>query len=295
MSKRKVAEIFQSMDYGPAPESSDNAQAWLATHNRTFGFFINNNFVQPKGRTMYKSVDPCTGKTLAETAMAEKSDVDDAVKAARAAFDGWSKTPGHARARHLYAIARCINKHARLFAVLESMDNGKTIRETRDCDLALVIRHFYHHAGWAQLAETEMKGYAPVGVIGQAREPAAREPAAREPASAAPTCAQVIPWNFPLLMLAWKIAPALAMGNTIVLKPAPYTSLSALLFAQARATWTPTRPAPARPSAARSCARPASQVVAEAGVPPGVINIIPGEGAVGGYLCTHPGIDKVRH
>jgi len=235
MSKRKVSEIFSSMAYGPAPEAADSAKAWIESHGGAFGHFINGAFVKPKGRKTYTSVDPCSGKALATTLVGENADIDEAVAAARAAYPSWSATPGHVRARHLYAVARCINKHHRLFAVLESMDNGKTIRETRDADLALVIRHFYHHAGWAQLFDKEMAGFAPVGVIGQ-----------------------VIPWNFPLLMLAWKIAPALAMGNTVVLKPAPYTSLSALLFAQARATWTPTRPRPRpRPSAAPSRHAPA--------------------------------------
>lgn len=243
MSKRKVSEIFSSMAYGPAPEAADSAKAWIESHGGAFGHFINGAFVKPKGRKTYTSVDPCSGKALATTLVGENADIDEAVAAARAAYPSWSATPGHVRARHLYAVARCINKHHRLFAVLESMDNGKTIRETRDADLALVIRHFYHHAGWAQLFDKEMAGFAPVGVIGQ-----------------------VIPWNFPLLMLAWKIAPALAMGNTVVLKPAPYTSLTALLFCQ---------------------------VLAEAGVPAGVVNIVTGGAEPGGYLCTHPGVDKV--
>ena len=243
MSKRKVSEIFSSMAYGPAPEAADSAKAWIESHGGAFGHFINGAFVKPKGRKTYTSVDPCSGKALATTLVGENADIDEAVAAARAAYPSWSATPGHVRARHLYAVARCINKHHRLFAVLESMDNGKTIRETRDADLALVIRHFYHHAGWAQLFDKEMAGFAPVGVIGQ-----------------------VIPWNFPLLMLAWKIAPALAMGNTVVLKPAPYTSLTALLFCQ---------------------------VLAEAGVPAGVVNIVTGGAEPGGYLCTHPDVDKV--
>ena len=243
MSKRKVAEIFETMAYGPAPEDSSPAEAWLDSHKRITGLFINNKFEHPAGRQMYEPKNPATGKVLCKSVQGTNEDVDRAVAAARKAFEGFSKTPGHVRARYLYAIARVLNKHARLMAVLESMDNGKSIRETRDADVALVIRHFYYHAGWAQLAETEMAGYSPLGVIGQ-----------------------VIPWNFPLLMLAWKIAPALAMGNCIVLKPATYTPLSAILFAQ---------------------------IVAEAGVPPGVVNILTGSGKMGGYLCNHPGIDKV--
>jgi len=243
MSKRKVAEIFETMAYGPAPEDSSSVEAWLESHGRTTGLFINNQFENPDGRKTYESKNPATGKALAKTVECTTEDVDKAVASARTAFESFSKTPGHVRARYLYAIARCLQKHHRLVAVLEAMDNGKSVRETRDADVNLVIRHFYHHAGWAQLADTEMAGYQPLGVIGQ-----------------------VIPWNFPLLMLAWKIAPALAMGNCVVLKPATYTRLSAILFAQ---------------------------IVAEAGVPPGVISILTGSGRMGGYLCNHPGVDKV--
>ena len=178
-SKRKVAEIFEKMDYGPAPESGDNVKAWVDSHGGSIGLFINNKFEKPEGRKSVQAKDPSTGKVIGSTVDGTKEDIDSAVKAARAAFGGWSKTPGHVRARYLYAIARCIQKHHRLIAVLESMDNGKSIRESRDADVALVIRHFYYHAGWAQLADTEMAGYKPLGVIGQ-----------------------VIPWNFPLLMLA---------------------------------------------------------------------------------------------
>jgi aldehyde dehydrogenase (NAD+) len=165
------------------------------------------------------------------------------VAAARAAFRTWSKTPGMVRARHLYAIARNVQKHHRLLAVLESMDNGKPIRESRDIDVPLLARHFYYYAGWAQLMETELRDYQPVGVVGQ-----------------------IIPWNFPLLMLAWKIAPAIAMGNTVVLKPASYTRLSALLFAE---------------------------IVAEAGLPPGVVNVITGSSSAGSMIVTHPDVDKI--
>ena len=170
--------------------------------------------------------------------------MDAAVAAARAAFESWGKTPGHVRARYLYAIARHIQKHSRLLAVLESLDNGKTIRETRDLDIPLVARHFYYHAGWAQLMAAELPGYEPVGVVGQ-----------------------IIPWNFPLLMMAWKIAPALAMGNTVVLKPARYTPLTALKFAE---------------------------ICQEVGLPPGVVNILTGEAAqVGEALVRHPDINKI--
>lgn len=239
----RVAEIFKTMAYGPAPEAADVAQAWLEGHGRKFGAFVDNQWRLGEGARLLEVNAPATGQTLAQVLDASAGDVDAAVAAARAAFVGWRETSGHIRARYLYAIARNIQKHARLFAVLESLDNGKPIRESRDLDIPLVVRHFYHHAGWAQLMAHELPGYGPVGVVGQ-----------------------VIPWNFPLLMLAWKIAPALAMGNTVVLKPAPYTPLTALLFAE---------------------------VVAEAGLPAGVVNIVPGGDEAGAAVVAHPDIDKV--
>jgi aldehyde dehydrogenase (NAD+) len=238
-----VLEAFETMEYGPAPESPSSADAWLDDHGRKFGLFINNQWVTPKGAGYYTSLNPANGEKLGETVQAGQKDVDAAVAAARQAFQTWSKTPGVVRARFLYAIARNIQKHHRLLAVLESMDNGKPLRESRDIDVPLLARHFFYHAGWAQLMETELRDYQPVGVIGQ-----------------------IIPWNFPLLMLAWKIAPAIAMGNTVVLKPASYTRLSALLFAE---------------------------VVAEAGLPPGVINVITGSSQAGTMLVTHPDVDKI--
>src|SRR5690554_3373791 len=238
-----VKEYFETMEYGPAPESADPANAWLDQHERRFGLFINNQWVEPSTGEYYANINPATGERLAETAQAGEEDVNAAVAAARAAFKTWSKTPGHIRARYLYSIARHIQKHARLLAVLETMDNGKPIRESRDIDVPLVARHFYYHAGWAQLMETELPDYQPVGVVGQ-----------------------IIPWNFPLLMLAWKIAPAIAMGNTVVLKPASYTRLTALLFAQ---------------------------IVAEAGLPPGVVNIVTGSSRMGSMLVQHPDVDKI--
>ncbi len=239
----KVAEILKTMEYGPAPESPEAVNAWLADHERKFGLFINNRWVFPENPSYYAGYNPATNELLAETVQAGQAEVDAAVAAARQAFQGWSQTPGHERARYLYAIARNIQKHHRLLAVLESMDNGKPIRESRDIDVPLLARHFYYHAGWAQLMETELADYQPVGVVGQ-----------------------IIPWNFPLLMLAWKIAPAIAMGNTVVLKPASYTRLSALMFAE---------------------------VVAEAGLPPGVINIITGSSKAGTMLVEHPDVDKI--
>jgi aldehyde dehydrogenase (NAD+) len=236
-----VRDIFETMDYGPAPEAAGEAEAWLDAHGRRFGLFIGGRFTAT-GAT-FESRNPATAEVLAEVTQATAADVDAAVRAARKAQGAWAKAGGHARARVLYALARLVQKHARLFAVLETMDNGKPIRESRDIDVPLVARHFYFHAGMAQLMEAELPDRAPVGV-----------------------CGQIIPWNFPLLMLAWKLAPALAMGNTVVLKPAEYTSLTALLFA--------------------SLAR-------EAGVPKGVINIVTGDGAVGEMIVGHPGIDKI--
>ncbi|NWF67605.1 MAG: aldehyde dehydrogenase family protein [Chloroflexi bacterium] len=239
----KVAEIFETLSYGPAPESAAAANAWLDEHKRKFDLFINNQWHAPKDGQYFATRNPATGDTLAEVADAGAADVDAAYQAARAAFEAWRKQSGHTRARYLYAIARGIQKHQRLLAVIESLDNGKPIRESRDLDVPLVARHFYHHAGWAQLMEQELPGYQPVGVVGQ-----------------------IIPWNFPLLMLAWKIAPAIAMGNTVVIKPAPYTPLSALLFAE---------------------------IVAEAGLPPGVINIVTGGDKSGAAIVEHAGFDKI--
>jgi aldehyde dehydrogenase (NAD+) len=238
-----ILEVFKTMDYGPAPESASAVQAWLEGHDRKFGLFINNEWVHPEGASYYTSYNPADGSTLAETVQASAAEVDQAVSSARQAFQTWSQTPGTERARCLYAIARNIQKHHRLLAVLESMDNGKPIRESRDIDVPLLARHFYYHAGWSQLMETELKDYQSVGVVGQ-----------------------IIPWNFPLLMLGWKIAPAIAMGNTVVLKPASYTRLTALLFAE---------------------------IVAEAGLPPGVVNVVTGSSKAGTMIVEHPDIDKV--
>jgi len=238
-----VGEIFSSMEYGPAPESDKIATNWLEDHNRQFGLFINNEWVHPEGRKVYETKSPATGKTLAGTTQGNGEDVDKAVTAAREAHGTWSKLTGHERAKHLYSIARHVQKHARLVAVVEALDNGKSIRETRDADTAVVIRHLYHHAGWADLMEEEMSGWTSVGVIGA-----------------------IVPWNFPLMLLVWKVAPALAMGNTVVLKPATYTRLSALLFAE---------------------------ICAEAGLPAGVFNVVTGGGAMGQVLAEHPEVDKV--
>jgi len=238
-----VAEIFETMEYGPAPESAAAAMEWIARHQGVFGLFIGGAWRAGAAGETFQTSDPAAGGALARIAQAGTADVDAAVEAARAAQLGWWKLGAHGRARYLYALARQVQKQARLFAVLESLDNGKPIRETRDIDIPLVVRHFYHHAGWAQLMPSELPDYQPLGVIGQ-----------------------IIPWNFPLLMLAWKIAPALAMGNTVVLKPAEYTPLTALLF---------------------------GEICAEIGLPPGVINILTGDGSTGALLTHHPGIDKI--
>ena len=237
-----IPEIFENMTYGPAPEAAAPAHAWLDQHGRRFGLFIGGRWTAPGSET-FETLNPATAKPLARLTQASAAEVDRAVRAARGAQAGWWELGGHARARYLYALARQIQKHSRLFAVLESLDNGKPIRESRDIDVPLVARHFYYHAGWAQLMARELPGRAPVGVIGQ-----------------------IIPWNFPLLMLAWKIAPALAMGNTVVLKPAEFTSLTALRFAE---------------------------LCADVGLPPGVVNIVTGDGRTGEALVTHPDVDKI--
>jgi aldehyde dehydrogenase (NAD+) len=237
----KVAEIFETLEYGPAPEAAGPALDWLAAHGKKFGHFIDGGFTKP-GKT-FASNNPANGEKLADISEAGKPEVEKAVKAARAAFPGWSQLTGFERAKYLYAIARQIQKESRLFAVLETLDNGKPIRETRDIDIPLVARHFYHHAGWAQHLGKSFPDHVPYGV-----------------------CGQIIPWNFPLLMLAWKIAPALAAGNTVVLKPAEFTSLTALLFAE---------------------------ICARIGLPKGVVNIVTGAGETGEAIVTHPDIDKI--
>jgi aldehyde dehydrogenase (NAD+) len=238
-----IAEIFETLEYGPAPESADPALAWLEERGREVLPFIGGEFRRPSAGEWFDTLNPATAKPLARVAQCGTAEVDAAVDAARAAQTGWWELGGHGRARHLYAVARHVQKNARLLAVLETLDNGKPIRETRDIDVPLVARHFYYHAGWAQLMERELPGYVPVGVAGQ-----------------------IIPWNFPLLMLAWKIAPALAMGNTVVLKPAEFTPLTAFAFAE---------------------------ICRDAGLPPGVVNILTGDGRTGELIVRHPGIDKI--
>jgi aldehyde dehydrogenase (NAD+) len=241
----KVAEIFESLEYGPAPESREQAVAWLEAHGHAFGHFIGGRWTAPATGDAdgFVTANPANAEPLARVRQGSAEDVDAAVRAARAAQPTWWALGPHGRARWLYALARGIQKRARLFTVLESLDNGKPIRESRDLDIPLVARHFYHHAGWAQLMEDELPGYEPVGVVGQ-----------------------IIPWNFPLLMLAWKIAPALATGNTVVLKPAELTPLSALLFAE---------------------------LCEDVGLPAGVVNVVTGDGSTGAALVAHPDVDKI--
>jgi aldehyde dehydrogenase (NAD+) len=238
-----VAEYFSSMEYGPAPEDDKPARAWLAEHEARFGHFINGAWHEPASGEHFESREPATGQLLAQIAQGDAADVSAAVAAARAAQPAWLALGGAGRARHLYALARMVQRHSRLFAVLEALDNGKPIRETRDIDIPLVARHFLHHAGWAQLQDSEFADFAPLGVVGQ-----------------------IVPWNFPLLMLSWKIAPAIATGNCIVLKPAEYTPLTALLFAE---------------------------LAHRAGLPAGVVNVVTGDGRTGAALVEHPDVDKL--
>src|SRR6202451_3353711 len=238
-----IADKFVAMEYGPAPEDAKEALSWLDQHQRRFDHFINGTWVMPSAGKYFDTADPSTGEKLASVAQGSAADIDAAVKAARAALGKWQSLTSHARARYLYALARQVQKPSRSLAVLETLDNGKPIRESRDLDIPLVARHFYYHAGWAQLLRQEFPDYTACGVVGQ-----------------------IIPWNFPLLMLAWKIAPALATGNTVVLKPAEFTPLTALAFAE---------------------------ICQEIDLPPGVVHIVTGDGTTGEALVAHPDVDKI--
>jgi aldehyde dehydrogenase (NAD+) len=238
-----IVEKFVSMEYGSAPEDPREVLVWLERHKRQLGHFIGGEWQEPAEGKYFDTTDPSSGERLASVAQGSTADVAAAVAAARAALPVWQALSDHARARYLYALARLVQKHSRRLAVLETMDNGKPIRESRDLDIPLVARHFYHHAGWAQLLKQEFPGYTACGVVGQ-----------------------IIPWNFPLLMLAWKIAPALAAGNTVVLKPAEFTPLTALVFAE---------------------------ICQEAGLPAGVVNIVTGDGSTGEALVKNPDVDKI--
>jgi aldehyde dehydrogenase (NAD+) len=237
----QILDLLDSLPYGPAPEDDRAAQAWLDQHNRSFASFINNQWVDSNSK--FPTLNPALGTELAQISQATTEQVNQAVESAQAALAPWQALTPVRRAEYLYAIARQIQKHTRLFAVLETLDNGKPIRETRDIDIPLVARHFYYHAGWAKIAAEQYQHYQPIGV-----------------------CGQIIPWNFPLLMLSWKIAPALAAGNTVVLKPAEFTSLTALLFAE---------------------------ICQAINLPPGVVNIVTGDGAVGKAIVEHPNIQKI--
>jgi len=238
-----IKEIYKTMEYGPAPESATAAMDWIKDHKGKFQLFIGGEWQAPLSKKYFETTNPANKDHLADVSDAGAKDVDKAVKAARKALPVWLALGAHGRARYLYAIARQVQKHSRLFAVLESLDNGKTIRETRDIDIPIVARHFYHHAGWAQLKDTEFKEYKEVGVVGQ-----------------------IIPWNFPMMMLSWKIAPALAMGNTVVMKPAENTPLTALLFAE---------------------------ICEQVGLPAGVVNMITGDGKAGAELVNHEDVNKI--
>ena len=238
-----IAEKFVSVEYGPAPEDPKEALTWLDHHGRRFGHFIDGNWQPPAEGVFFDTTDPATGERIGRVSQGSSADIDAAVQAARKALPRWQSMKPHERAKYLYAMARAVQRHSRRLSVLETMDNGKPIRESRDIDLPLAARHFYHHAGWAQLLEQEFPGYTACGVVGQ-----------------------IIPWNFPLLMLAWKIAPALATGNTVVLKPAEFTPLTALAFAE---------------------------ICQQIGLPPGVVNIVTGDGSTGEALVKHADVDKI--
>lgn len=238
-----ILERYRAMEYGPAPEARNEADAWLAGRDFSRALFIDGAWKAAASGKTFDTSEPSSGKLLAKISDAGAGDIDAAVAAAAKALPKWSASSGYARAKVLYAIARAMQRHQRLFAVLESIDNGKPIRESRDIDVPLAIRHFIHHAGWAQTLEKDFPGHKPVGVVGQ-----------------------VIPWNFPLLMLAWKIAPALAAGCTVVLKPAEFTPLTAILFAE---------------------------ICERAGVPKGVVNIVQGGPEAGAAIVNHPGVQKI--
>ena len=238
-----ILERYHAMEYGPAPEARNEADAWLTSRDFAKALFIDGAWKAAASGKTFDTTEPSSSKLLAKVSDAGAADIDAAVAAAAKALPKWSASSGYARAKVLYAIGRAMQRHQRLFAVLESIDNGKPIRESRDIDVPLAIRHFIHHAGWAQTLEKDFPDHKPVGVVGQ-----------------------VIPWNFPLLMLAWKIAPALAAGCTVVLKPAEFTPLTAILFAE---------------------------ICERAGVPKGVVNIVQGGPEAGAAIVNHPGVQKV--
>ncbi|MDC0074664.1 aldehyde dehydrogenase family protein [Alphaproteobacteria bacterium] len=238
-----ILSKFENIDYGPAMEDIKVANQWLDSHNRKLKLFINGQFAEPSNNKYFDTINPATGEIISKISYGEEKDIYSAVASAQNALHEWKNYDSYKKSSIIYALARLIQRNARLLAVLETLDNGKPIRETRDIDIPLVARHFYHHAGWPQLLEKEFPDYESVGVVGQ-----------------------IIPWNFPLLMLAWKIAPALASGCTIILKPAEYTSITAIFFAE---------------------------LCVKAGVPPGVINIVTGDGKTGELLVQNKNVNKI--
>ena len=236
----KVIKDYQNIEYGPALEDDAEVLSWIKSIKSSNKNYINGKWLKSSGSKIIQVINPSNNKKLFKLSVSSKNDVNLAVDSADKAYKNWSRLSSFKRSQYLYALARLIQKHSRFLAVLESIDNGKPIRETRDIDIPLVIRHFYYHAGWAAKSKSEIKS---IGVIGQ-----------------------IIPWNFPLLMLAWKIAPAIACGNTVLLKPAEYTSLSALYFAE---------------------------LCMKANIPNGVINIITGDGSTGEHITSHSKIKKI--
>ena len=237
----KIIKNYKKIQYGPAPEDDKEVLKWINNLSSPNKFFVGGKWIKSNSKKYIQSINPSNNHKLFKLSIASKSDVDNAVRKAKNSFSSWSKTSPFQRSKYLYALARLIQKHSRFLAVLESIDNGKPIRETRDIDIPLVVRHFYYHAGWSK--KILEKDIEPIGVVGQ-----------------------IIPWNFPLMMLSWKIAPAIACGNTVVLKPAEYTSLTALFFAE---------------------------LCEKANIPPGVINIITGDGSTGEHLVKHHLVNKI--
>ena len=239
-----LLKSFDNLEYSEALESNKEAQDWLESKNRRFGQLINGKFVTNKNSELIDSLDPSNGDLLAHIEIANSDQLESAVKSARKAQPAWEELGGHGRAKVLYALARLIQKHARLISVLETLDNGKPIRESRDIDIPLAIRHFYHHAGWAQLQEKDFSSFESIGVV-----------------------AQIVPWNFPLLMLSWKIAPALAMGNTVVIKSSELAPATMFEFAK---------------------------LVEKTGIPKGVVNVVTGFGdPCGKALTTHKDVERI--
>ena len=235
-----IIKNFKNIKYGPAPEDDKDVLKWIKNLSSPNRIYINGKWTLSKSSKTLQAINPSTNSKLFKLVVSSKKDVDSAVIAANKAYPKWSKLSSYKRSQYLYALARLIQKHARFLSVLESIDNGKPIRETRDIDIPLVARHFYYHAGWAAKSKDSVKS---LGVVGQ-----------------------IIPWNFPLLMLAWKIAPAIACGNTVVLKPAEYTSLTAIYFAE---------------------------LCMKAKLPNGVINIVTGDGSTGQHITNHPLVKKI--